>query len=62
MVFGGAAAAASRHRATDVIYAGTRDSNDAGKLQQLAKQHSNIHVVQLRADSNADQKGDGGSS
>jgi len=43
-------------RSNSVVYAGARDPSKADKLQQLAKQHSNVHVVQLRADSEADHK------
>lgn len=43
-------------RANAIIYAGARDPSKAEQLQQLAKQHSNVHVVQLRADSEADHK------
>ena len=37
-----------------VIYAGARDTTKADQLQQLAKQHSNIRIVQLGVDSDAD--------
>ena len=43
-------------RADAVLYAGARDPAKADKLQQLAKQHSNVHVVLLRADAEADHK------
>ena len=36
------------------IYAGARDVNRADKLQQLAKQHSNVRVVKLSAESDED--------
>ena len=37
-----------------IIYAGARDPSKADKLQQLAKQHANVRVVQLDAKSEAD--------
>ena len=37
-----------------VIFATARDPTKADALQQLAKQHSNVHIVQLRVDSDAD--------
>ena len=43
-------------RDTAIIYAGARDPSQAIELQQLANKHSNVHVVQLRADSEADHK------
>ena len=43
-------------RSGAIVYAGARDVSKADKLQQLAQQHSNIHVVQLRADSEEDHK------
>ena len=43
-------------RDTAIIYAGARDPSKADKLQQLAKKHNNVHVVQLRADSEEDHK------
>ena len=43
-------------RPTAIIYAGARDPAKADKLQQLAKQHANIHVVQLDAKAEADHK------
>ena len=43
-------------RTDAVIYAGARNPAKADKLQQLAKQHSNVHVVQLQADSEEDHK------
>jgi len=43
-------------RSSAIVYAGARDPSKADKLQQLAKQHSNVHVVQLRADLEADHR------
>ena len=43
-------------RTDAIVYAGVRDPSKADKLQQLAGQHSNVHIVQLRADSEADHK------
>ena len=43
-------------RANAIIYAGAREPSKADRLQQLASKHNNVHVVQLRADSEADHK------
>ena len=43
-------------RSTAIIYAGARNLAKADKLQQLAKQRANVHVVQLDAKSEADHK------
>ena len=43
-------------RSNAIVYAGVRDVSKADKLQQLARQHGNVHVVQLRADVEADHK------
>ena len=41
-------------RADACIYAGVRDISKADKLQQLAKQHSNVRIMQLSAESDED--------
>lgn len=41
-------------RPNTLVYAGARDTSKADKLQQLAKQHSNIRVVKLSVDSEDD--------
>ena len=43
-------------RPTAVVYAGARDPAHADKLQQLAKQHANVRVVQLNAKAEAEHK------
>ena len=41
-------------RPDSLVYAGARDPSKADKLQQLAKQHSNVRLLQLSAESDAD--------
>ena len=43
-------------RPNTLVYATARDPAKADKLQQLAKQHSNVRIVQLRTDSDADHQ------
>ena len=43
-------------RPDTLVFAGARDPAKADKLQQLAKQHTNIRVVQLAVTSDADHK------
>ena len=43
-------------RPNTLVYATARDAAKADALQQLAKKHSNVRVVQLRVDSDADHQ------